>query len=89
MSSENKRKGDYFHEQQNAGKNSKRAREYLFQRMEEKAMMEKPRHGWAKVIYDGKDITDVVTAGLLSLKYTDNIDKADLLDISVEDVDGN
>jgi uncharacterized protein len=41
-----------------------------------------------KVVYDGKDITQDISANILSVSYTDNDEKeADEIDITVEDVD--
>jgi len=48
-----------------------------------------PRKAYAIVEYDGEDITDAVSAGLLSLTFTDNSDECDELIITVEDIDGN
>jgi len=47
--------------------------------------MDNPRIAYAKVIYDGQDITDELNPLLLSLTYTDNLDEAD--DIKFEFID--
>ena len=51
--------------------------------------MDKARRAYAKIEYNGRDITDAVSSGLISLEYTDNTDKADDLQIEIEDRDGN
>ena len=51
--------------------------------------MRKGRRAYAQVIYDGKDITNELDKSLLSLVYTDNTDKADDIQIIVEDREGN
>jgi phage protein D len=51
--------------------------------------MDSPRRVWVKVEYDGMDITDAITDGLLSFTYTDANDEANEIKITVEDRDGN
>ena len=50
--------------------------------------MDLPRKAHAKVIYDGKDITDELNPLLLSLEYTDNLNEADDLKITFIDDEG-
>lgn len=47
------------------------------------------RRARVQVEYDGVDITEALSNGLLSLTYTDSTDKADDIQITVEDRDGN
>jgi len=47
--------------------------------------MDKPRVAYARVIYDGLDITDELNPLLLSLKYTDSLDEGD--DINFQFID--
>lgn len=50
--------------------------------------MEKIRQAKFKIVYDGRDITQDISANVLSVSYTDNDSKeADEIDISVEDVE--
>ena len=51
--------------------------------------MNTPRKVHVKVEYGGRDITEAVSDSLLSMTYTDNIQEADEIRITVEDVDGN
>ncbi|GHU78869.1 hypothetical protein AGMMS49992_30220 [Clostridia bacterium] len=51
--------------------------------------MAKGRRAYPVIEYDGMDISDEVSSGLLSITYTDNIDKADDISITVEDREGN
>ena len=49
----------------------------------------KARKAYAVINYDGVNITDAISKGLLSVTYTDNVDKADDIQITVEDRKGN
>jgi phage protein D len=51
--------------------------------------MDNARRARVIIEYDGKDITAEISKGLLSVAYTDNTDKADDLQIAVEDREGN
>jgi phage protein D len=51
--------------------------------------MDSPRKAYAKIEYDGRDITDEVTAGLISLVFIDNNGEANEVRITMEDIDGN
>jgi phage protein D len=51
--------------------------------------MDKPRRAWVEVEYDGQDITEAVTAGLISVMISDNNGEANEVRITVEDIDGN
>ena len=51
--------------------------------------MAKPRRAWARVIYNGMDITDKITDSLLSISYTDNTDEADEIKLTFEDIGQN
>ncbi len=51
--------------------------------------MAKPRRAHVKIIYDGKDITAQVSAGLLTFSFVDKASgEADEIDITVHDRDG-
>jgi phage protein D len=51
--------------------------------------MDKPRRAYVKVEYDGRDITDEISAGLISFSYTGKMDEADEISLTFEDRDGN
>lgn len=51
--------------------------------------MKQARRAYACIKYAEENITDAITRGLLSLSYTDNTEKADDIQITVEDIDGN
>ena len=51
--------------------------------------MELARRVRVIIEYDGKDITEELSKTLLSVSYMDNIDKADNLEITLEDRNGN
>jgi len=46
------------------------------------------RRAYARVIYDGRDITDEISAGLISISFTDSAEEADDIQITVEDREG-
>ena len=52
-------------------------------------MLEKARRAYARIEYDGRDITDELSKMVLSVTYTDNTDKADDIEIVAEDRNGN
>jgi phage protein D len=49
----------------------------------------KPRKAYAQIEYDGVDISEAVAKGLISVTYTDNLDEADEVKITIEDTEGN
>ena len=51
--------------------------------------MSSPRRASVRIEYAGKDITDAVSAGLITFSFTGNLDEADEVAIEVEDIDGN
>jgi len=51
--------------------------------------MDKPRRAYCRIEYDGRDVTDEFSKMLLSITYTDNIDSADEVILTLEDIDQN
>lgn len=52
--------------------------------------MAKPRRAWVTVEYDGKDITEEISASLLNLTFIDkSADEADEVTITLHDREGH
>ena len=49
--------------------------------------MAKTRKTVLKVLFEGTDISDEINSGVTSFSYTDNLDKADEISLSISDID--